>query len=588
MIALCLASRSERIQRGAVYRNVYLTGDADGTPQTWNKVYPYIDSLSSYLYSPVELRFRVEKYGAESLVDRAKNRSAANELHRQIRTASVDTTIERAINWALIKGKTFIKLGWSEKGFEPLVVQPEFMGVLEENRQSLDEQEAFVHTIYVTPTRFQQMVEDNPSRAELMRNVAKYIGAGTKDGGPDQHNMLRQVVVGGLNPFQQAGTQGSGTRGIVNWMTGPNPTFSPQILAKYIQIDELWVRDSGRDNEWTTIQIVGDDVLLTGTTRNRNLFADAFDPANKVRRLQPSDANPLAGHHPFVEFCASGLEEYFWGLSEIHNVGLLQESLSKRLDGINGLLRMQEKPPRFFSGTTGINQQVLSRLNKPAGWLSESNPNAKVQDLAPQLPEDLWVSLHEIEKMFDDVGGFAPVLQGRGESGVRAQGHAETLVRTASPRFKDRALLVERQVEELGGLALDVLRARWIKPLVAWVPGNAPSLEVLVPPSDELMLPPVEGQRPIEFMMYQIGDDVKVVVDSHSSSPAFSHEAQELAFALAKAGAVSPEQLITMVHPPHEDTLITDAERREQQQAKMMAEHPELLQKQGGKRAAHH
>jgi hypothetical protein len=263
-------------------------------------------------------------------------------------------------------------------------------------------------------------------------------------------------------------------------------------------------------------------------------------------------------------------------------VGLLQASLNQRLNGISLMLRMEEKPPWVFTGTTGINQTILSRLNKPGGYLVENSPNAKAQPMKPEISKDLWVSLHEIEQMFDQVGGFAPVLQGRGESGVRAQGHAETLVRTASPRFKDRALAVERQVEELGGLCLDLLRARWVKPLVAWTPPGAQSLETAIPPMNQLEEPPVPGSKPVEFLFHQL-PECKVSVDSHSSSPAFSQENRELAFALAKAGAVGPEQLVELTHPPHESSIITDIERREAQKAEMVRQHPELLVHQGGK-----
>lgn len=579
---LCTPSRTERIQRGATYRNIYLTGDDGGAPQTYNKTFSYLDNLCSYLYSPVELRFRIEKYGAETLIDRAKFRAAAAEMQRHMRNANVDTIIAEAVNWSLIKGKAFIKMGWGQDGFEPLVVQPEFMGVLEENLPTLDKQEAFVHTTYVTPTRFQLMVMHHPERDAVMRDVAKYIGANHGQVSPLTNNMLREVVVGGLNPYRAAGSSNaSNARGVVNWLTGPNPTFAPELLAKLIQIDELWVQDSDR-NEWTTIQIVGDDILLTPQTQHRNLFADAFDPDNTERRLQRSEANPLAGHQPFLEFCANPLDGYFWGMSELHHVALLQESLNKRIDGINRMLRMQEKPPQFFSGTSAINQQILSRLNKPDGWLADSNPNAKVQSLAPEIPKDIWESLQQIEQMFDQVGGFAPVLQGRGESGVRAQGHAETLVRTASPRFKDRALAIERQVEELGGLCLDMLKAKWEKSLVAWTPPGARSIEALVPPDNTLEEPPIPGSKPVEFLFHQL-PECKVSVDSHSSSPAFSEEGRQLAFSLAKAGAVSPEQLVELTHPPHESSIIADIERRQQQQAEMVREHPELAVHHGGK-----
>ena len=72
-------------------------------------------------------------------------------------------------------------------------------------------------------------------------------------------------------------------------------------------------------------------------------------------------------------------------------------------------------------------------------------------------------------------------------------------------------------------------------------------------------------------------------MDGHSSSPAFSEEARQLAFALNRIQAASPQRVIEMVHPPNEDALIEDAERRDITQAQLVKEHPELAFKGAGK-----
>jgi hypothetical protein len=49
--------------------------------------------------------------------------------------------------------------------------------------------------------------------------------------------------------------------------------------------------------------------------------------------------------------------------------------------------------------------------------------------------------------------------------------HADTLIRTLSPRFKDRALLVERgALERFGASMLDLARAHVDQKMIAWVP----------------------------------------------------------------------------------------------------------------------
>lgn len=584
IIGVCSASRDERINRGAVYRNLYLTGSEDGDPAVYNKTFAYMDNLSSYLYSPVELRFGIEKYGSSTAADRAKASTAASELHRYLRQGNVDTLIEEAVIWSLVKGKCFIKMLWSESGFEASVIQPEMLGVYREDITSLDEQEAFYHSVYLTPARFAQMVENHPDAYELRKKAEKYMRAGRAND-PDSNNTLKQVIIGGLNPFRASSAGKTQTRGIVDWLSGPSPTLSPKLMASLLRVDELWVWDDDR-NDYTTIQIIGDDVLIEGGTRHRNIVSDMFDPDNPAKFMETDSDNPLAGHHPFVEFCPNRLSNYFWGRSEICNIALLQQMMNNRVDGINRLLRRQENPPRIFTGGQGPTSQQYAKQNKPGGYLVDNSMGGKMTDLAPALPEGLWESLHEMEAMYDKMAGFTPTLQGRGESGVRAQGHSESLTKNASPRFKDRAIDVERSVETLGGLGLDYLKAKVGTKLTAWVMPSDQSIETEVSKEfdPDLLEPPVKGMLPIEFLFGQLAEQMKVVVDAHSASPAFSHETRGLLFDLYKAGAIDKKQLIIHTAPPGEDTMLEDLVRAEIAEQQFKAQHPELAEEQAKKK----
>lgn len=586
IVGKCASSRDERVQRGAMYRNMYLTGSDDGEPAVFNRTFAYIDNLSSYLYSPVELRFGIEKYGSSTAADRAKAAAAASELHRYLRQSNVDTLIEEAVIWALVKGKCFIKMLWGADGFEPYIVQPETIGVLREDITSLDEQEAFFHSIYLTPDRFAQMIENHPDKKDLMEKAKKYILPANAGNNPDSNNTLKQVIIGGLNPYRAASSGKTQARGVVDWLSGPSPSLSPKVLSSILRIDELWVWDDER-NDYTTFQIIGDDILIEGKNRHRNLIADQFDPNNPTKSIPANTDNPLAGHHPFIEFCPNKLAGYFWGRSEICNIALLQVMINNRIDGINKLLRKQENPPRMFLGGQGPTQQQYSKANKPGGYLTDSSPNAKIQDLAPELPSGLWDSLHEMEAMYDQMAGFTPTLQGRGEAGVRAAGHSESLTKNASPRFKDRALTVERAVEACGGLGLDYLKAHVGTKLTAWVMPKEEGIETAVKIDPLLAEPPVRGMLPIEFLFTQLPDRCKVVVDSHSSSPAFSHETRELLFALYKAGAIDKKQLVTHTAPPGEDTMIEDITRSEIAQAEFAEQHPEAAAAATSKKKKH-
>jgi hypothetical protein len=163
----------------------------------------------------------------------------------------------------------------------------------------------------------------------------------------------------------------------------------------------------------------------------------------------------------------------------------------------------------------------------------------------------------------DDEGGFAPIMMGQGEPGVRAGMHAQTLLRTGSPRMRDRALLVERQVTCAGDLSFKYLQAKDPRVYVSKGKGGGP------------------GEN---FLLSQLPESYRIGVDSHSGSPVFHEDNLQLAFALAKNG-LPLSSLIMLTRPPHMDKLIEDADDAELARAEFFREHPELMLKKGaGKR----
>ena len=579
LVEQCQISQNSRVNRGGVYKNYFLLGSENAQNNVlYNKIWAYIDDLESLLYSPVSLRFHIGDSDMPNLLDQAKGRAASAHLHKKTRQSNTDTMISEAVSWALVKGKSFIKMQYKRTDFAPDLIQPEMMGVFQENRARLDEDmECFVHSTYITPYQFERLIWNHPDKAELLKKSRRYTRPG-KGGMSDADQAMKQVIVGGLYPFQPQGSQSpNATRGIVDWMGGPSPVLSPSVMENLLKLDELWVWDDERE-DWATFQMIGEDMLVMGKYRILNAFA--YNPASKL------EIPELKGHHPFVEFCPNRIDNYFWGRSEIVNVAMLQEAINSRLAGINSLLRMQEDPPHKFLGSTGVNQNALARFKKPGGYWSDNNPNAKVETDSPQISGDLWESLREYERMFDEMGGLPPIAKGRGESGVRSQGHAETLVRMFSPRFKDRALLVERDVEACGGLMLDLARVHIDKRLIAWLPEKYAGLEATKEPNP-FLVPPAPGLAPVEFTYSDLEDDMSLTVDSHSSSPAFQAEARSLAFDLLKIGAMAPDDLVEHVDAPNPEALIAGMERRAaEKSAQLAAMSPEERAKavSGGKK----
>jgi hypothetical protein len=551
----CLISQKERIERGGNFKNYWLFGSENvAEPAMYNKIWAYIDDLDSLLYSPLSLRYRIGDPDIPNIVNDAKGKAASAKMRSLARASDTDTKMSAAVCASLVKGKSFMKTGHRRRQFDTHVIQPECIGVMHETHGCLDEDmEAFTHSMLITPYQFARLIQFHHDRDSLLRKSKNYMRQSRDGGLSPADGAMKQVIVGGLYPFQAAGSSTpNNTRGIVNWMGGPSPTLHPEVLATLMQLDEVWIWDDERQ-DWATFQIIG-DMLIFGKYAIQNIFA--FNPDSK------KEDPDLKGHHPFTEFCPNPIEGYFYGRSEITNVALLQEAINSRIRGTNRLLRLQEDPPKRFSGSTGVNQQALSRFSKPGGYWSDSNPNAKVDTMAPTLPPDLWASLHEYERMFDEMGGLPPIARGKGDAGVRSHAHAETLVRMFSPRFKDRALLVERSVAAQGMIMLELAKAHVDKKLIAWVPEEQAGIEAS-PVKNPLLIPPFKGAVPVLFQFADLDEDSTLSVDSHSSSPAFAADAKALAFDLFKIGAMSAEDIVEHTDAPDPEQLSAGIKRRE-------------------------
>jgi hypothetical protein len=219
--------------------------------------------------------------------------------------------------------------------------------------------------------------------------------------------------------------------------------------------------------------------------------------------------------------------------------------------------RLKAEPPRSATGFAGLNLEKYKAFNRPRGFIAEENPNAKMEDHAPDIPQEFFQFLDKTQALFDEVAGFTPIMQGQGEQGVRSQAQAGMLNRNASPRMRDRALLVERQCAEWGEINFRILQMK------------------------DALLERANGGKNT-FLLSQLPDDAKVTVDSHTSSPVYQDDALRLAVILQRAGAIDGADLIMLTHPPHEDILVARAKAREAAQAQLLQQHPELLTK--GKR----
>ena len=521
----CLASQEER---GMVYTRAaqyYYTGSYDSRAAIYNKIGPAVDKLSGFLMQPTDVRFAIHYDSGqdEDVLERAQ--LVSEKLTQDCRDTDTDAQFAQAVTQQLINGCQLLKVFPDGDGgsFHTGQVHPQNFGVLSETTLSLDEQEAFVHVSYPTKSRLRTMLEEHPRYEEFMDRIE--AGRPTQKD-EEEPTYFHQMVVGGLQPLGDVGDAPSSAAGIVNVFPVPTPWRPNRRFAPTVKLCEVWIMDRDR-KDWTTLQVVYPDVIIEGEDTRRNL-------------------SRVPGKTSFVKVQGRETPGYFFGRPFIASLQMLQDMLSKRIRDIKIMWDRNVNAPQVFSGFTSITEEQYYKIINEGGFLNDPNPNAKAQKLLDPPPENYLEELEFIFKLFEEASGFSPIMSGQGESGVRAGVHAQTLVRTSSPHLIDQAARIERQLADVGFLALKIMQAQ-----------------------DALIYKTEGGQ---EFLLSQLPTGFQVQVDSHSASPAFAEDNRQLAIALARAGAVDSEDLIHMLHPPGAELLLARLRQRQKAQAEQAKE----------------
>ena len=247
-----------------------------------------------------------------------------------------------------------------------------------------------------------------------------------------------------------------------------------------------------------------------------------------------------------------------------------QTLLSTWCDDARRLMGLQIDKLIGFSGESGMTDELYAQM-RLAGWTNLST-GADIKDVTPKFPPELLPMVKWVIEIMNTIGGFPKIMQGEGDSGVRAGVHADTLIKTASPTARDRSLLIERQCATCADLTLQMMEAKdeenyWLK-------------------ADD----PIKDVEETKFLLAELPDDWRVTVDSHSSSPIFSDENEQLIFQSLKAGVVTPEYVLETMPFPHKETAQLQLREKQakaaQQLEKLLQEKPEvgekLLEKQVG------
>ena len=521
LIEKCLVSREQRKVDYSSLRSWYLFGNGpDEAPALYNKIYPHIDQLTSFLYSAETTRFSIN-LGA-SVPDQEQNKVPAltKALHDEWLNSNADQVFSTAVTWALDYNSTFVKLVINN-GIHPYMVEPACMGVLREDSPHSDRQEAIVQTYYITKSELYARLYSHPQRESIVKRVTS-----TQHERTEVANGVQRILMSNVNPTMY---------GNVNLDLAGNPNYRATVAEDTVEMTELWVWND-EIADYQVVTKADPDVII-------------YD--------RPGKSMFIKGELPFVQICPNPLYDYYWGASEVQRLVYLQQLRNKRMTEILDMLSKQVSPPTALIGFTGILDEKNFALNRAGGLLATDMPNAKVEKLAPTLPPDLFKEIGEIDLMFEEASGIVSVLQGRGEAGVRSSGHASQLARLGSSRAKKRALVIEDSLEKLATLYLKCMQLY-----------------------DKTHLTDINGNK---FIPEQFTKDYVVKVDAHSNSPIFMEDSRKLAFELFQAQVIDKESLLDLIDPPMKQLLKEKLKKMEEKQAQAQAQQQAAPPKAEGK-----
>lgn len=518
--------------RSAYYRllnAIHETGRYDGTKALINTLPNHINRLSSHLYSPVELKFSIGYTNAYPDIEIERAKTAAKVLSNDFtgQAPNAATLWGRGVTDSLKYGATVLKQyaenEWGQPQIRERLVMPWQFGVYREDENDLNKQEAMVETSDLSLPEVWRRIHYLPGAKDLYERIKTHAGISSIGSGPDSffHQVLSSSQINTGVQSMVSPVPG----GIVQLNNDPNyAMMGPTVAVDTVKFHELWVKG---EDDYVTVQIIEPDILIAPLYKKSNLLG--------VKR-----------QHPYNLIQANEQTNWLWGRSELVDLIEPQMLLATWSDDLKRMYGLQVDKLIAFSGDGAVTDERYAQFRN-AGFF-DLPQGATVTDLTPKIPPEALPLLRWCLEIINMIGGFPPVMQGQGESGVRAGVQLNTLLKTASPTQRDRALLVEKQLAAAGNKRLALKKAKDAKNY--WTDGSTP-----------------DRAEETKFLLAQLPEDAEVTVDSHSSSPIFSDENMQLIFQARKIGDVDGEYMIDNLPFPNKEIAKSALKKKQEAQA---------------------
>ena len=343
LIEKCNVSVDERKTEYSSQRSYFLFGAGpDEPPAHFNKIFPHVDQLTSFLYSAETTRFSINMGASVPDQEQVKVPRLTQALNDEWVNSNADQVFSSALTWSLVYNSTFIKLVVNN-GIHPFMVEPGSIGVLREDLPYTDRQEALCQTYYITKSELYNRLWSHPKRQSIVDRISTKIHTRT-DEVPEG---LDRIIMSQTSPI---------IYGTVNLDLYSSPRYKARVAEDTVKMYELWVWDDDI-SDYQVVTMAEPDIFI-------------YD--------RPGATLFLRGELPFVQICPNPQFDYYWGQSEVERLKYLQGMRNKRMGEILELLDRQVNPPTALAGFTGIIDEKNFALNKPGGVLVSDMPNTKV------------------------------------------------------------------------------------------------------------------------------------------------------------------------------------------------------------------
>lgn len=513
LINKCTSTTESRREFYKQMRSYYLFGCEDRAlnQQTrFNKIFPHVETVQSFMFSAETTRFTIAIGASVSEKEQDKVPALTDRLHHEWHDAQIDQQFKQALRWSAPYGKVLLKFRPKvfkrinekkelEKGLkiQAFIVEPHNFGVLREDKDGLERQEAFCETFHISKSELRNNLISGGKKEAEVDSIMTQVQGGHKDDVLADATPVDRLIV--------TAVQGDAVTGNAGMFSMPLSTlYRPTTRENLIQGHELYVYDDAIA-DFRVITYVNPTIPIWDRP-----LGDIF----------------LPHHLPYVEVCMNPTYDYFWGHSEVEKLVPLQDLRNERMGDIIHILRKQAHPPSLITGTNAPGDELAIALDTPGGLGTVDSPAADFKRVVPDLPSDLWHDIEQLDAMFDDLSGLTAINQGKSAHGVRSNAQASTMSNLGSARIRDRSLVIEDALDDCACLMVEILKKYDERPMRE------------------------ESEEGAVFHAAQFTDDYEAKVDGHSSSPIFAENYEQKAFALLDHKVIDREELLDLIDVP--------------------------------------